>query len=194
MPLNFAQVFGRQRASLQRLGQNVGGDDRVLNRVVDADAADRRHDVRGVADEEESRFVPLLHAARLDREHRDLLPVFQLLEASGELREYAVERLAQRFEAGGANLLVAALEYDVGDLPLTPAVEHDEAVAASEVRDAAFGVALVARDAEPEYVHRRRCLQQFRAAAAGRAGPSLPRGRSRHRLRSARRETADLFE
>ena len=42
----------------QRLGQDVGGGDRVLHREVDADAADRRHRVRGVADAEQARPVP----------------------------------------------------------------------------------------------------------------------------------------
>src|SRR2546423_15683779 len=57
----------------------------------------------------------------------------------------------------------------MGALPLTPAVEHDEAVAAAEVRDAAFGVACRARDAEPEYVHRRRGLQLLEAAEVSEA-------------------------
>jgi len=41
-------MFGRTTAG-QFCGQQVSGRDRVLNRKVDADAADRRHRVRGIA-------------------------------------------------------------------------------------------------------------------------------------------------
>src|SRR2546430_9772071 len=41
------------------------------------DSADGRHDVGGIPDEEEPRPEPLRHAARLNRQHRDLLPVRQ---------------------------------------------------------------------------------------------------------------------
>jgi hypothetical protein len=41
-------------AALERFRQDVGRDHRVLYGVVDADAADGRHDVRRVADEQEA--------------------------------------------------------------------------------------------------------------------------------------------
>ena len=40
-------------------GEQVGGGDRVLHREVDADAAGRGHGVRGVADAEQARPVPV---------------------------------------------------------------------------------------------------------------------------------------
>jgi hypothetical protein len=46
-------------AFTQRVGKQIRGGDRVLNGEIDADAADRRHSVRGIADAQESRPVPL---------------------------------------------------------------------------------------------------------------------------------------
>src|SRR5579885_1555243 len=42
-------------AAKQRAGEDIGGGDGVLDREIDADAAHRRHGVRGIADAEEAR-------------------------------------------------------------------------------------------------------------------------------------------
>ena len=47
----------RYRAGAQRLCQNVGGRDRVLNGEIDADAADRRHRMGGIADDGRRLFL-----------------------------------------------------------------------------------------------------------------------------------------
>ena len=57
--LDGAQVVVARRAGLERRGQAVGGGDRVLNGEIDADAADRRHRVRRVADADEPGPPPL---------------------------------------------------------------------------------------------------------------------------------------
>ena len=56
----------RYRSTPQRLGENIGGSYRVLHREIDADAADRRHGVRGVADADEARPVPAPQAVHFD--------------------------------------------------------------------------------------------------------------------------------
>jgi hypothetical protein len=45
--------------------------DRVLNREIDADAADRRHGVRRIADAEQARPVPLAQPIDRDRQQLD---------------------------------------------------------------------------------------------------------------------------
>jgi DNA-binding PadR family transcriptional regulator len=45
-------------AGLQRRRQPVGGGDRILHRHVDADTADRRHRMRGIADAQQTRPPP----------------------------------------------------------------------------------------------------------------------------------------
>jgi hypothetical protein len=51
--LHRAQLVGRRCAAAKRGGQQVRRRDRVLDREVDPDAADRRHRVRGIADAEQ---------------------------------------------------------------------------------------------------------------------------------------------
>ncbi len=48
----------RTRLAQQGLRQQIGGRDGVLNRQIDADAADRRHGVSGVADAQKAGLVP----------------------------------------------------------------------------------------------------------------------------------------
>ena len=48
------QIVDRHPTGEERLGEKIRGNDGVLDGVVDADAADRRHHVRSVADQEDS--------------------------------------------------------------------------------------------------------------------------------------------
>src|SRR6516225_12112535 len=57
--LHLPQVAIRQSAFAQRRRQRVGGGDRVLDRKVDPDAANRRHRMRRVADTQQARAIPL---------------------------------------------------------------------------------------------------------------------------------------
>jgi hypothetical protein len=50
----------------ERAGEDVGRGDRVLDREVDADAADRRHGVGGIADRQQARPVPAGQPVELD--------------------------------------------------------------------------------------------------------------------------------
>src|SRR5262245_37014539 len=49
-PLDLAQMVTGDLPLAQRIQQNIGCRHRVLNREIDADAADRRHRVRRVSD------------------------------------------------------------------------------------------------------------------------------------------------
>ena len=53
-------------AARQRPGENVGGRDRVLDGEIDADPADRRHGVGGIADRQQARPVPACQPVELD--------------------------------------------------------------------------------------------------------------------------------
>lgn len=50
--LNGAKLVGRNVAIEQRLGEHVRRHDGVLHRIVDSDAADGRHRVRRVSDQQ----------------------------------------------------------------------------------------------------------------------------------------------
>lgn len=64
--LNGVKVLGCDAAIEQRFGEQVRRDDGILNRVVDSHAADGRHRVRRVANQQQAGLVPPLAAARLD--------------------------------------------------------------------------------------------------------------------------------
>ena len=59
---------------LQRSGENGGGGDRVGNREIDPDTADRGHGVRGVSDAEQPRFVPPTQTVDPHVEDFDVVP------------------------------------------------------------------------------------------------------------------------
>ena len=56
--LDPAQMIGRQLSFAQRFEENVGCRHRILDRQIDADTADRRHGVGGVANAQETRPEP----------------------------------------------------------------------------------------------------------------------------------------
>ena len=83
----------------QRRGQAVRGRDRVLDREIDADAADRRHRVRRVADAQQPRPVPLRQAVDLDGQQLDVVPVCSSCTRSRMKRRDRDDGGAERVEA-----------------------------------------------------------------------------------------------
>ena len=73
--LHTAEVILAQHPGRERLPQDVRRRDRVLHREIDADAADGRHGVRGIADAQKARAVPAIQPVDRDREQLDLVPV-----------------------------------------------------------------------------------------------------------------------
>jgi hypothetical protein len=66
--LDCGQMLGSQLAVSERAGKEISGLYGILDGVVDSDSANGRHDVCGIADEEEPRPEPRRHAARLHRQ------------------------------------------------------------------------------------------------------------------------------
>ena len=74
-------------AAAQELGcKQVRGRNRILNREIDADAADRRHRVRGIADAEQPRPIPLPQTIHAHRQQLDVVPACELADAIGQER------------------------------------------------------------------------------------------------------------
>jgi hypothetical protein len=76
-------------------GENIGRRDRVLNREIDADAADRRHRMRGVADAQKPRLVPKRQAVDRDGQKLDVVEAFEFVNAIGEERSQHGNMVAQ---------------------------------------------------------------------------------------------------
>src|SRR5260221_6863596 len=160
-------------AAAQARHQDVGGGDRILDGEVDADAADRRHGVRRVADAQEARPVPAAQAVDSDGEQLDVAPVAQLLEPRAVERGEPGDLLAQGGEAALADLLEAALADDEGALPVIAAVEHHQDAAGVDAAQRLRRGVRVLGNTHPQHVDRRaeiddlepRLLPQSRMAA-----------------------------
>ena len=85
-------------AARQRPGEDVGGRDRVLDREVDADAADRRHGVRGIADREQPGPVPAGQPVELHGQQVQVADLVELgeVESRRGLRHFLADRLDPR--------------------------------------------------------------------------------------------------
>jgi hypothetical protein len=117
-------------------GEAVGGGDRVLQRDVDADAADGGHGVCGVADAEEPGEVPAVEDVDLDFEEFDLIPVGDLGYAVGEEGCDADDALVDGFEAGGFDVgLEGVFGDDEGALVVVGAVDEDDDAALIDVAE-----------------------------------------------------------
>src|SRR5207245_6130757 len=87
-PLHPSQVLGGQPGLAQRRSEHIRGSDCILDREVDAYAADRGHRVRRITDTEEARAIPSTQPVHPDGEQLDLVPITQLADTvSGERRE-----------------------------------------------------------------------------------------------------------
>ena len=78
---------------------DIGGGHRVLHREIDADAADRRHGVRGVADAEQARPMPLPQPVDRHRQQLDVVEAFELADAVAQQRRQLDHALAERRQA-----------------------------------------------------------------------------------------------
>ena len=74
-PLNGGQALFAERATLQRRREDVRAGHGVLDREIDPDAADGRHGVGRIADEQQAGFVPLGQTIELNGEQLHLTPV-----------------------------------------------------------------------------------------------------------------------
>ena len=70
----------------KRLGEDIGRGDSILDGEVDADTADRRHGVGGVADAEEAGAVPGPQSIDPHGQELDVVPVAQLGDAVAQER------------------------------------------------------------------------------------------------------------
>src|SRR5579875_3533049 len=129
-------------------------------RVIDADAANRRHDVRCVSYQQQPRSVPAFHPAGFHREDGDLFPFCDGLHAVRESWHQFTNVCTQVFQAVGLDLLIAAFGNSVADLPLLAPVELDEDVPLADTQFAvsSLWVSCLARQPKPEYVHGGRVL------------------------------------
>ena len=153
--LDRREILVRHLAGAQRTRELVRRRDRVLHRHVDADAADRRHRMRRIANAQEPGSPPFLQPIDRDAEQLDVVPAFQFADPVGEKRRHFDDAAAEGFEALGLHPLDAAFRNDIGALPVIAAIEHDHEPARFDMAERIGAVARLARQAKPQHVHRR---------------------------------------
>src|SRR5439155_13149228 len=128
------------------------GGHRVLDGEVDADAADRGHRVRRVADAQQARPVPAVEAVHPDGEQLDLVPVADLLDPVGEERPETGHGFLELGQPTLLDLVEGALRDHPGALPARTPVDHHHDPAPVEGAARVLRVARFAGDPEPEHV------------------------------------------
>src|ERR1041385_7879418 len=130
----------------------VGGRDGVLNCEIDANTADGRHCVRGVADAEEARAIPLAQAIDEHREQFDLIPVVDFARAVFQEWGDGNDVLAKSFHAASLDLCERAFANYEGALPILFTIQHHQNLAGNETSEHLAGIARLARNAKPQHV------------------------------------------
>ena len=153
--LHLRQVGVGQRAGRERRAEEPGGRDRVLHGQVDADPTDRRHRVRGVADQQCTRHRPLPEPVQPHGQQPHVVPARQLAHPIGEVRRPGGDAGTEGVEAGGPHLVVATLGDHVRALEVVAAVDAEHQPARADPHVEARGLVGPPGDAEPEHVHRR---------------------------------------
>ena len=88
-PLHCGQIGIGEAAVPQRRRDPIGTRDRVLNREIDTDPANRRHHMGSIPDAEQSRLVPPFEPFDRHCQQLDVVPARDLLNAIGrEAREF----------------------------------------------------------------------------------------------------------
>ena len=165
-PLHVGEHFGPDLARAQRAGEPVRRRDRILDGEIDADAADRRHRMRRVADAQEARPVPLPQPVDLHGQELDVVPAPQF-RARDPASSGASSTIAARKASRPAllDLIVSALRDDVGALPVVAAIEHHEDLAGADAPERFLAVARLARQPHPQDIDRRAEIVDHKAGA-----------------------------
>jgi hypothetical protein len=154
----------------ERLGQDVGCGDRVLEGYVDADAADGRHGVGGIADAEEAGGPPFFKMVDLDGEELDLVPGIEMGGTSAEEGGELLDAGAEGFEAALLDDVEVVFGDDVAGLKVVAAVDEDERAAVVDVAESVLGVGGLAGNLEPEDVDGDPLLDDFEVGGFARHG------------------------
>ena len=161
-----ARSVSRSRPSRSGAARMFAGGHRVLDGDVDADSADRRHGVRGVADAQHAGLPPLLQPVDADGQQLEIVDGRELVQPVGDLGRQAGDRGPDLLDALATHPLGRALGDDEGALPVVAAVEHHQDAAGIEAAQHLVRVARLVADAEPQHVHRRADILHLEAELA----------------------------
>jgi hypothetical protein len=116
--LDASQVLLCRAAPAKGREQHVGRRDRVLHSEVDADAAHRRHRVRGVADAKDAWCVPRSQPVDGDAQELQVVQRRKLIYTIRDERRELGDQRAEIIEASPLHFLKAALDDVERALPV----------------------------------------------------------------------------
>ena len=166
------QIVQRGAALAQSRHQDVRRGDRVLDRQVDADAADRRHRMRRIADAQQPGTKPGVQPVHRDGQQLHVVPRREFVHAVPQKRRKPHDVGAEGIQSARMHLVDAALWNDEGALPVVAAIQHDEDAAGIDVAERLSGIVRCFGQAQPQHVHRRADIRRprsrrHRAASSG---------------------------
>src|SRR5439155_9631144 len=106
-----------------------------------ADAADRGHRVRGIADAKKPRPVPPRKPVHRHGQKLDLIPILELTDPVGENWREPRDALPEGRQSSALRLFDRTLANDKRALPVVAAIEHDHDAPGLEPAHGLVGVA-----------------------------------------------------
>src|SRR5262249_53420363 len=110
------------------------------DREIDADPADRRHRMRGIADAQQSVAIPLAQMVDFHRQQADVVPTFDLLKPSAKKRSTSGDFFAKCGQAFGAPFLKRTFADDVRGLPIISAIKQDHKLPRADETESLRGI------------------------------------------------------
>jgi len=150
--LHLLEMMSSQAMNSERVSQDIGRGDSVLQGDVDADAADGGHGMGGIADAKQAGKRPALEVIDLHGEQLDVIPGIDLGCATGEEGGELLDTGAKGLQAAPLNLRVVILGDDEARLKVIMTVDQNEGAAEVHVTESVLGIGGLAREAKPQYV------------------------------------------
>src|SRR5262249_19991137 len=170
LPLHFGEIRCLDSPQFEPLPKHIRCHDCVLDGVVNPDSPNRGHDMGRIANEQQARTKPVGKTRRLDGEHGNLLPLLQLIYPVCQLRHGLCQTLAQRFQPGCTNQLIASFSDGIADLPVIKAINHGNDAPSSDATNKGSSlILLLQRKAEPEDIQWRGSRDGFKPHQASQA-------------------------
>src|SRR5215217_9737523 len=110
--------------------------------------------MRGIANAQEPRPIPLTQTVDRDRKQLDVAPVAKFADAIAEVVAKSRDFGAERLQAPLLDGAECALRYHERTLPVVAPVDHHEHPACLDAPEGPIGIGGLARDPHPQHVYR----------------------------------------
>src|SRR5580693_927303 len=138
----------------ERRYENITCGDRIVDRVVDADASERRHRVCRISDQKKAFFRPLPHMVNTDRKQLHFVPRIHFCDRTLRHMRERGDRFSERVETLRLNSIKFSFLDHERTLPVVVPIQHDKSATRLEIAERLLVIFPAAADAEPEHIYR----------------------------------------